>query len=213
MGKIPVVKHFKIILIAFLAGVSLFIIFKYILTLKEKYDLLNALNQTKEQLADLELEKQNLLQEVEKEKEIQKALAQENLGLQGDLRGAQEELIKLKTDFAQLAKTIEELNSQLGILTTENTALREEENRLKLELSQVSQEKDNLKARLNSVVELKKAIRELKIKMRQRIVSEVKEITKSKKIIVGNRGFLIKDGRPTYPAQVIIEVIPAPANK
>jgi chromosome segregation ATPase len=212
MGKMPV-KHFKIILIAFLAGMSLFIIFKYILTLKEKYDLLNTLNQAKEQLAALELEKQNLLQEIEKEKEIQKVFAQENLGLQGNLHASQEELVKLKTDFTQLNKVIEELNSQFAILTTENTALREEEDKLKLELSRVSQEKDDLKARLSSIAELKKAIRELKIKMRQEKVSEVKEVIKSRKIIEGNHGFLIKDGRPTYPTKVKIEVIPAPVDK
>jgi hypothetical protein len=52
---------------------------------------------------------------------------------------------------------------------------------------------------LGSVVELKKAIKELKTKTRKVLGLETE----------GNRGFLIKDGRPTSD-KIRIEVVPAP---
>jgi hypothetical protein len=56
---------------------------------------------------------------------------------------------------------------------------------------------------------LKKAIRDLKKQMRK----VTHKATKTKTIIEGNRGFLIKDGKPTSIAKIKIEVIPVPQSK
>lgn len=201
-------KNYKLFLIAFLIGITIFSVFQYAASLKEKLDLKNDLSQIKKQVMDLELEKQNLLQAVEQEKEAQKALGQENSELKESLKVNTDKLAKLDADFQGAQNTIEQLNSKIALVKAENMALRAKREKLALELSSVSQEKDALKARLSSVAELKKVIKELKKQVRKS-TGELKEIAAAQRIIEGNRGFLIKDGKPTYPAKVKIEVIPA----
>jgi len=198
----------KNILIALLVTLTLFSVFKYIYSIKEKYELLNILNQTKEQAAALENEKQNLLQELEKEKELQQKISQENSALKDNIRLSEEKLAKLDADFAQAQKAIEQLNSKFALLKAENTALIEKNSRVNNKLTQVSQEKDTLQVKLSSIAELKKAIKELKRQM-CKVGMVIKEKVRTNKIIEGNRGFLIKDGKFTYPAKVKIEVTPA----
>jgi len=199
----------KNILLVFLLSVTIFSVFKYILSLKEKYDLSALLNQAKEQAAALENEKQNLLQEIDKEKALQEKLTQENTALKDNLKTDEEKLANLGADFTVAQKTIEQLNSNFSLLKAENIALIEKKNTLNTKLSQVSQENDSLKARMSSIAELKKSIRELKRQMR-RVGIVMKQKVQTERIIQGNRGFLIRDGKFTYPAKVRIEVTPAP---
>ncbi len=205
-------RNYKVFLIAFLIGITIFSVFQYLSSLKEKYDLQNTLNQIKKQVADLEIQKQNLLQEAEKDKELQKTLTQENSELRDTLKVNDGKLAKLDADFQGAQEAIEELNSKIYILKAENKALAETKEKVALELVSVSQENEAFKAQLSSVVELKKAIKELR-KQVHKSAKEVKEITKANKIIEGNRGFLIKDGKPTYPAKIRIEVMPAHITK
>ena len=119
----------------------------------------------------------------------------------------EEKIAQLSTDVAYAQKMMEDLNSQVSILKAENMAVREQNDSLNARLSQVSQEKEALALRLSSVAELKKAIRDLKKQMRK-VRSEIKfkEEVASGKVLEGNRGFLLKDGKPTYPTRVKIEV-------
>lgn len=205
-------KDYKIILIIFLISISVFSIFRYSLSLKEKYDLKNDLEKIASQVRTLESERQNLLQELEKEKQTQQQLAEENTGFKESLKTKEEEVAKLNADFTQVHASIKELNSQLEALKTENNTLKEEKDNLQAQLAQTIAEKDSLKARLNSVQELKKAIRELKKQVR-RVGKEIKEkvSVSTPEATDGNRGFIIKEGKSTFPAKVKIEVIPAPA--
>lgn len=205
------VRHYNKILISFLIGVSLFSIFKYVSSLKEKYALLSTVNKTKDQLKTLEFQKQNLLQEIEEEKKLQQKLIQENSEIKDDLKATDEELTKLNSDFIQADKNIEELSSQISVLKTENMALNDEKDKLKLKVNEISQEKESLKIRLSSIQELKKAIREIKQQMRK-VTRGVKHKVKKEETHEGNRGFLLKEGKPTYPAKVRIEVHPAAIN-
>ncbi len=202
-------KEYKVIVIALLVGITLFSIFKYLMTLNEKNDLLKNLNQVKGQIASLELEKQNLLQTIDKEKESQKALTDENATLKDELKN----LAQVDENLQNSQKTIEQLTAQIALSKAENTALREEKNRLSLELTQVSQERDTLKARLSSIPELKKTIKEVKVQV-QKAKAVMREIAKKRRVVEGNRGYLMKNGKPTFPVSKIkIEVMPAPASK
>lgn len=194
-------KSYKIILtIPVLIGITIFTLLKYFEILKEKNAMSHNLNQVREQVMALELDKQNLAQTIRKEKELQKVLIQKSSELEHDLKVNIEKLVKLNTDFA--------------VLQAENTVLREEKDELTLELNSISQEKENLKARLSSLAELKKTIQELSKQMRMRkVTTEVKEIARKRKIVEGNQGFLMKDGKPTSPAMVRIEVMPASISK
>lgn len=200
------VKNYRFILTALLCGVTIFSVFKYVTTLKENYDLSNTLDQIKQQVVVLENEKQNLLQSLKKEEELAQKLGQENTGLKLNLKESEEKLTKLDTDFKAAQRTIEQLGSELA-------ALKNEKTKLNSQLSEVSQEKDNLNVRLSSVEELKKAIRELRIQVRK-VKVQIKEKTKvTADNSEGNRGFVIKDGKPTSSAKVKIEVKPASKEK
>ena len=199
-------KNYKIILTVLLVGITIFSVFKYVAALKEKYDLLKNLNQVKGQVAVLE-------QAIEKERELQKALSQENLTLKDELKTNTDKLTQLDVDLQNSQKTIEQLTSQIALSQAENTALREEKDKLTLELAQISQGRDTLKARLSSVPELKKTIKEVKVQIRKTKVM-MREITKKRRVIEGNCGFLIKNGKTTFPiTKIKIEVMPVPLSK
>lgn len=199
-------KNYKIILTALLVGITIFSVFKYVAALKEKYDLLKNLSQVKGQVAALE-------QAIEKEKELQNTLAQENLTLKDELKTNTDKLTQFDVDLQNSQKTIEQLTSQIALSQAENTALREEKDKLTLELTQISQERDTLKARLSSIPELKKTIKEIKLQIRKTKVM-MREITKKRRVIEGNCGFLIKNGKTTFPiTKIKIEVRPVPPSK
>lgn len=194
-------KNYKIILVALLCGITIFSIFKYVSALKEKYELLSTINQIKQQVAFLENEKRNLLQTLEKEKQLQQQLNGEVSELKDYLKASKVRMSKL---FAG-QKKIEDLTSQISALKAENKALVEEKAR-------VSQETEGLQAKLNSVTELKKAIRELKKQM-HKVGAEIKKKADTSQITEGNRGFVIKDGKSTCATKVKIDVRPASSKE
>lgn len=201
-------KNYNIILAALLFGITIFSVFKYLLTLKEKYALLDDLSRTREQVLVLE-------QTVQKEKELQNALAKENSALKDGLKSSTEKLTQLEADLKNSQNTIEQITSHIALAKTENIALREEKDKMALELARVSQERDDLRVRLSSVPELKKTIREVKARMRK-AKSMMKEITETRRVVVveGNRGYLLKEGKSTFSGTKIkIEVMPASSSK
>jgi len=203
----------KNVLIVLLVTITIFSVFKFISSLKEKHDLLNSLNESKAQVQNLEKEKQNLLQTLEKGKLAEQKLSHENSELKSNLRASMVKITKIFKVTQEAQKTAEQLNSQNSILKAENAALIDQTDKLKAKFSQVSQENEEMKVKLNSVTELKKAIRELK-KQPHKENAEIKQtIEQAEKIVDGNRGFLMKDGQVTYPAKVKIEVTPAPKKE
>ena len=65
---------------------------------------------------------------------------------------------------------------------------------------------------MSSLVELKKAIRELK-KQARKVGIQMIQQSQSEKTFEGNQGYIVKDGKPTLPKKVKIEVTPALQNK
>lgn len=193
-------KNYRLILIALLCGITIFSVFKYVSALREKYELLTKVEQIKQEMASLEEEKLNLLQTLEKEKKLQEQLNDEISMLKDYLRASKARMDKLFTDKKQIG----ELNSLLSLLKTENKALREEKER-------IAREKENLNAKLNSVAELKKAIQELRKQM-FKVGIQIKKKVDATQSSEGNRGFVIKDGKPTYSGKIKIEVMPASPN-
>lgn len=192
----------KNIVIILLLTITVFSVYKFISSLREKYELLKSLNITKEQVAVLEEEKQNLLQEIEKDKLLQQKLTEQNLGLKEYLMAGKARLAKLFKAYGQTQKDIGQINSKFSILKAENTALLDEKER-------IVKENESLKAKLTSAIELKNAIRQLK-KQAQRVGIQIIKKTDTRKTLEGNQGYVIKDGKLYNPAKVKIEVIPAP---
>jgi chromosome segregation ATPase len=210
------VKDLKIVIIAFLLGASIFSAVKYAASLKENHTLQASLEERKVEVSTLQNEKQNLMQEIGKEKELNLKFMQRNALLKDNLKAGKNRLERLFVKYDQAEEDADRLNSQVSILKAENAAVRAEGEKLKLELAQAGQENEILNNRLNSVAELKKAIRELKNKKSVPSV-EIKKIEVKKKPtpvveLMGNRGYVIKDGVPfsgVSSVKVKIEVSPA----
>ncbi|MBU1090826.1 MAG: hypothetical protein KKC42_03165 [Candidatus Omnitrophica bacterium] len=89
--------------------------------------------------------------------------------------------------------------------------------KLKQELLDSVQEREKFEARFNSLKELKKAIRQVKIRIRQekeekaRVEKERQKEIDALELALGNRGFLRKEGKTTYRPTIKIEVRPVQA--
>jgi len=183
------VKNIALIL---LFGITAFSMVKYVSELKVKYSLQESLAQAQGQITVLAQEKQNLLQDLKKEKELKEQLELKNAKFKDYLRASGNKIRRLFQDNARIQDNLEETSARLSILKAENRVLIDSRKRLYTE-------NEGFKLKLSSVVELKKAIKELRAKKRRDSDSQAE----------GNQGFLIKDGRST----VKIEVIPAQTKK
>ncbi|MFA5200490.1 MAG: hypothetical protein WC442_06300 [Candidatus Omnitrophota bacterium] len=181
----------KNIVIILLVGITGFSMVRYISEVRQVYLLRGNLNQAKNEIAALIEEKRNLLQDIEKEKQLNGQLFAKNLLYKDNLRASSDRIKRLFKEKAVVEDSLEERGAKLAILKAENKALIEGRKK-------ILTENEQYKARLSSVVELRKAI------------DELKKIKNSDPLIEtqGNRGFLIKDGKSTVE-RVKIEVIPA----
>lgn len=192
-------KYTAYILIAFLLGIAIFTSSQYVLMIKKRHEIVNNLQQIKIQLSQLESEKETLNQKLTAQLQEQQKIKQEKQKV--------EETLRISQDQSQ--KRIEELNTALTVLREENTTLQQNWDNLTTQVEQLSKDKTILEARLGSIKELKKAIRELKKQMRK-VKTQLPKKSENENLSEGNRGYIIKDGLPTYPQKVKIEVTPAP---
>jgi len=167
----------KNMLILLLASTLVFAAFRYISYLKEN-------------IRDLESQKQNLLQELEKEKNIVEKLGLKNNSLKANLQAVHKRLDKSFLDLKFSEKKFEGVDSRVSVLKAENSALAED--RIKL-----TAENEAFKSTLTSIPELKA------------IIQDLKKLARLK----GNRGYLIKAGQSTPTSKVKIEVVPAATKK
>ncbi len=190
-------KDLKTIIIAFLAGISIFCVVSYISLINEKRALQEGLRLAQTQVDKLSGEKQNLMQALEKEKQLSEILSSKNLRLKQNLISGSKRLNKLFSQYSSGA-------AQIAVLKAENSALRKEKDKLALDLKQMAGERQSLQQRLSSVSELRKAMRDLKKSKRDGTLVRNFE---------GNQGFIVKDGKSTYTSSVKIEVNPAASNE
>jgi len=197
----------NILVILLLLSAAAFSIFKYLTVLKERDNVLGSLAKVKIELTGLEAEKQSLIRSLEEEKEQKGQLTEQNKALKENLETYAEQLAQLEEGLVQAQNVLRQLSSQFAILKAENTALQEEKISLKDLVVRLSQENAEYGSRFNSVSELKKAIGDLKTKMRQ-AKRKIKNKSVALGYIEGNKGFVVWDGKSTHPAQVKIEVEP-----
>ncbi|MBL7070466.1 MAG: hypothetical protein ISS27_03230 [Candidatus Omnitrophica bacterium] len=194
MGK----GRIKNILLVFLLTIAIFSIFRYVVIFREKLELVGELAEVKKEIITLQGEKQKLIQDIEKEKKEGKELSQKVAGLKGNLGAAQARIARLFAEYNQTEKKLEDLGARFSLLKSENDALVEENK--------------NIKAKLSSSTGLKQAMRQLKeqaFKVTKQIIHKADE----DKLIEGNNGYLLKDGKPTYPAKIKVEITPATPDK
>ena len=198
------------VLMALLIGVATLTSFRYIRIMIERQRIVNALEQAKSQLAQLEGERKTLNQKLENQAQEKQELVRGKQAVEDTLSESQRKFSLIEEQLMQAQKRIDDLNDNLAKIEQENSVLEENRDRLTAQVEQLSQEKSALEERLSSVKELKKAIRELRIKMRNVKVPLLTRASDEDKKIVGNRGYIIRNGESTYPAKIKIEVTPAP---
>jgi chromosome segregation ATPase len=209
------IRNSLIAVIAVLAGVTVFCVYKYIASVRENNVLTVSIGQLNSQVKTLEEEKNGLTLDLSRERELKDTLTRENGGLKEDLARDQAKLAQLESDFQASQKAIDELDSKFSLVKAENRALREKVQDLELDFNQAKVDREQLQARLNSIEELKKTIKELRIKARLTKKQVRRRIKIEEEMISGNNGFLIKDGKaiiPAKPVKVKIEVQPQPGS-
>lgn len=143
-----------------------------------------------------------LMQELQHEKDLRLELVEENVMLKDYLRASKRRLSKLFGEFRALEKEVIDRDERLNVMKAQITQLEQDKETL-------AQENESMKFRLGSIPELKKAIREVKIKVRD-AVREMREKLRIDTMVWGNAGFLVKDGQNTFQSSgVKIEVTPA----
>ncbi|MDD2752132.1 MAG: hypothetical protein PHN59_03295 [Candidatus Omnitrophica bacterium] len=198
----------KNILIIFFLSVAAFSIVKYAAIFQEKRALTEDLNSIKQKLAVLEEEKEAFLAELEQGKEQVALLSQDKAVLKQNLKAVKKRMAKLFTELNQTKKAIEQLNSKFLLLKAENVTLIKRSKKV----NQLSAQNQALRENLYSIPELRKRIAELKKDKNAPLEIEVNANWPALEgqNPEGNRGFLLKNGQPTYPAKVKIEVITIP---
>jgi chromosome segregation ATPase len=186
-------EQLKNILFFFLISITVVSVFKYLSTLRDNYTIQDELNKAKVEVSLLAQEKQNLLQQIGKEKTANIQLLKENASLKGNLRAGKRRMDGLFRQVSGKETELDDVNAKLAVLKAENKALIQSHNK-------ITQQNQEFKFKFNSLVELKKAIRNIKLRGR-------KDVEMDK----GNRGYLIKNGQPT--AKVKIEVVPAQSSE
>jgi chromosome segregation ATPase len=205
-------KNKKAIIIAVLAGITVFCVYKYIASVQENNSLSVNIQRLNIDIQALEGEKNGLVADLGREKEINNALNQDIAGLKDNLTQSQEIIVKLETDFQDSRKAIEDLNSAFSLVKAENTALRDQVQGLQLDISQTKAEKEQMQAQLSSIAELKKVIKDLRHKTRLVKKQVQNRIETKEKMVLGNNGFLVKNGKSTFFGMIKIEVEPLPGS-
>lgn len=175
-----------------LVGVTIFTSMRYFTLLDQNRILQRLVRSYERKLTDLEQAKKAMEDQLTAEKNA--------LDLQ------------LKETLEQLTLVTEELTGAKSKITTlekTNYDLLAMQQELKNRVGLIAQEKEALEAKLNSLDELKKAIRDLKLKIRQERLAAHKQ-REDKQIVEGNRGYLIYQGVSTIKGKVKIEVTPLP---
>ncbi|MGE4358168.1 MAG: hypothetical protein AB7E08_06455, partial [Candidatus Omnitrophota bacterium] len=90
---------------------------------------------------------------------------------------------------------------------SENYLLLEKTKKLENQLSILNDEKIELERKLSSLNELRKALKELKLKARRQKEEETRR-RNAEGLLLGNRGYLVRDGKPTFNPRYIIHVFP-----
>lgn len=214
-------KGFSAFLVCILIGVTAFSVYRFVSASRENFDLSVQMEGMRGDISSLQDEKDRLLLDLDKERLLQKTLSDENLLLKDEVAQAIQAREDLQQQLADSESELEELGSQISVVQAENAALLEQTQALKADLSRSAEEKRLMAEKLGSVAALKQAIRDLRRQARlaasRQAAPPVRRIrdaaTGQPQIVVGNRGFLVRDGKPTYEGRVRIDVQPQPQEK
>jgi chromosome segregation ATPase len=137
---------------------------------------------------------------------------EEKAWLQSELGATKKNLINTSIKLKACQGKLYFVNKKISLLRGRNTELAMAKKGLENRIGALQEEKRTMEARLHSLRELKKAIREVKLEIREERVRQQKETDKWE-TASGNRGFFTKDGECFYKPKVIVDVRPANLSK
>lgn len=188
-----------------------FFVLRYINLIQEKKKVESQLKEVKMQVGFLE-------GSLRQETELRQKLDKEKTALTASLKGAEETIVDLNAKNAQSQEHIFSLVKEIKAMENRNSRAKEELTQAQEKLDALLGKNIELDARLSSVSELKKAIAELKLKLRMKKAGYNHKLKSTrfkkekpswdKENIDGNFGFIIKNGVSTYNGRVKIEVRP-----
>lgn len=207
--------HVFLAIIAFFLGIALFGIFKSLTLFKRNLGLTYNVGLL---AMDLDTAQTSL-------KKTKAALSDSYLKsaeLESDLNDLETKFSKKEKEAKGLIDTINRLSQELKEASDSNENLFGANKELRDRSLRMELENSEMQKRFSSIQELKLAIKELKIKMRQEKQRKLKQLApqavpqvrKAARPVVlppteGNMGFFIKDGKSTFDGIVDIEVVPA----
>jgi chromosome segregation ATPase len=206
-------KTILVLLIAFLIGVSGVSVYRFAIAYKEQHEMKLEIQQSKEELNSLRIDREDLFSKLSKSFEKEKLLQLQNDDLAARSKQSEDKIVAFESELADKSAAIDSLRSQLTISIAQSSALAQQAQELKSRVDYAEAEKLQLTVKLSSVEELKKALRELRLKTREAVshkpqATRITQGITTEEISEGNQGFMLRDGQLTYPAKVRIKVQP-----
>lgn len=156
--------------------------------------------QQRRQLSSAYGEAQQLLDEVNRERDrLNSELSQARQTVEGQAG----DMANLKEELSAVQGKLQETLAQITSLQREQAALRQQNASLSTRLSAATEERAQLDARLSNIKELKLAIRDVRRKVwQQRFAAWRARIEQLRhqdedRLVSGNRGYLVRDGKST----------------
>lgn len=132
----------------------------------------------------------------------------EKIWLRDELKTTRGELVNTSRDIRTCQGKLDFVNKKISALRGNNAALIIAKEGLESRIAALQEEKRIIEAKFHSLSELRKAIRLVKLEMREEKIKQQKEADKWE-TAGGNRGFFTKDGEPFYKPKVNVNVRPA----
>ncbi|HOU36324.1 MAG TPA: hypothetical protein PLJ26_00205 [Candidatus Omnitrophota bacterium] len=202
------------VILLILTGITGFSVYKYAVSMQEKAGLQTELEQVRQEISRIEQVRDNLKNDLVLAREYEQRLVLENTGLKSQIKDDQVKFSMLEAAIAEAQGQVDALAEQISVARQENAALVVQLDGMKAQLLNASREKESMQATLSSVDALKRAIKDLRRKTRlARKASSITVVVDEKKqvrqIILGNKGYIIRDGKMVKPERVKIEVQPS----
>ena len=169
--------------------------------------------------AALERQKGHLSQAYTEAQDVLGQVTQERDRLNGELSTTRQtmeaqvgQLASLQHELEEAGGRLERTVAELASLQREQAQLRSQNSSLSMRLSAVTAEKAELEQRLSSLKELKLAIRDVQRKIWQsrwaslRARIEQRRREDQDRLVSGNRGYLIRDGKSTVSSAARLQV-------
>lgn len=139
----------------------------------------------------------------------------EKAWLQEDLKTTKDELLRTGKDLKTCRGKLDFVNKKISALKGNNTKLIIAKEGLENKIAILVEEKRIMEAKFRSLNDLKKAIRQVKLEMRDDRMRQHEEHIRQQKetdkweTASGNHGFFTKDGELFYKPKVNVDVRPA----